>query len=85
MQTETRVLLPQLCSRAERRRKGGTSAWPGVGDIGVKAGDAAALVFRRAQPRLASPRLASPRLAIASSSLDCSIALTKSLLGSSRN
>jgi len=56
VQTETRVLLPQLCSRAERRRKGGTSAWPGVGDIGVKAGDAAALVFRRAQPRLASPR-----------------------------
>lgn len=45
------------------------------GDIGVRAGDAAAMVFRRAQTRFA----------IASNSLDYSIALTKSLLGSSLN
>ena len=49
--------------------------WAGGGDIGVKAGDTAALVFRGAQPRFA----------FASSSLDYSIALTKSLLGSSLN
>jgi hypothetical protein len=45
------------------------------GNIGVRVGDAEALVFLRAQPRFA----------IASNSLDYSIALTKSLLGSSLN
>jgi hypothetical protein len=66
-----RNCVPAL--RDEGRRVGVCMARGG--DICVRAEDTAASVFRRAQPRFA----------IASNSLDYSVELTKSLLGSSLN